>query len=136
MKKLSVITIIVGLFSAQAFAGYMINHPTKIDNGTNGMIDRKDPSVTILTDREYSQSPTRQAVINSSYNKAEIKRVQVALKNRGYKVGNVDGIMGKKTKDSLMTFQANESLEINGELNQDTLNSLGIYSDPNEVYSE
>jgi len=132
MKKLSIITIIFGLFSTTVFAGYMTNHPTKVDD----KMMKRNRTVTQDTEYEYNKTPSRQAVVNESYNSSQISKVQMALKEKGYNVGAVDGVMGKKTRDSLMTFQANEALDINGELNQDTLNSLEIYSDPNEVYSE
>lgn len=123
MRLLYIFFIPVFTFSS------VLNHPTKIDN--QRMVN--DRLVTHENSFEYSQTHIRQ---QANYNNEQIKTVQTMLLNKGYKVGNIDGIMGKKTRNSLMTYQADNKLEITGKLDENTLDSLEIYSADEAIYSE
>tara|TARA_Y100001936_G_C16031935_1_gene646093 strand:- start:112 stop:666 length:555 start_codon:yes stop_codon:yes gene_type:complete len=55
------------------------------------------------------------------------KEVQEALKNNGYQIGSVDGLIGPKTMEGLKSFQEqHENLTASGELNQETIDALGL----------
>jgi len=60
-----------------------------------------------------------------NYNK--IREVQQALKDKGYDVGAVDGIMGGGTKAAIRKFQEDNGLPIGGSLNIELLKALGVY---------
>ena len=54
-----------------------------------------------------------------------IKRVQSALKTRGYNPGPIDGYMGRGTMTAIERFQRSKGLATGG-LTYDTLNKLGL----------
>lgn len=53
-----------------------------------------------------------------------VKKVQKELSNNGYKVGNIDGIWGPKTSQAVKEFQEKEKLEVTGELDAITKQTL------------
>jgi peptidoglycan hydrolase-like protein with peptidoglycan-binding domain len=55
-----------------------------------------------------------------------VRQVQEQLKQKGHEVGPVDGIMGPQTKDALKEFQQKEGIQASGELDQQTLQALGV----------
>ncbi len=56
----------------------------------------------------------------------EVKKVQEALKSKGEDPGNVDGVMGKKTKEALRDFQKTNGLKVTGAMDRETANKLGV----------
>lgn len=57
---------------------------------------------------------------------ASVRRVQLALRDRGYDPGPVDGVMGRQTVMALREFQRSEQLAATGQLNRQTLEELGV----------
>jgi peptidoglycan hydrolase-like protein with peptidoglycan-binding domain len=55
----------------------------------------------------------------------EVKKAQQTLKDKGYYKGEVDGIMGPRTRTALRAYQANEKLTTNGRLTSETSRHLG-----------
>ncbi len=55
---------------------------------------------------------------------AEIKEVQQALLNLGYKAGKADGVFGKNTRDAVKLFQARNGMTVDGKVGQRTLDRL------------
>lgn len=55
-----------------------------------------------------------------------IANVQVELQRRGYNPGGVDGTYGPMTRSALIRYQSDNGLEPTGEIDEDTLNSLGL----------
>jgi peptidoglycan hydrolase-like protein with peptidoglycan-binding domain len=54
------------------------------------------------------------------------RAVQQRLKDRGFFYGEVDGQSGSETSAAIRRYQIRYGLKVNGELNQETLNSLGL----------
>jgi peptidoglycan hydrolase-like protein with peptidoglycan-binding domain len=54
------------------------------------------------------------------------RAVQQRLKDRGFYYGDVDGQSGTETSAAIRRYQIRYGLKVNGELNQETLNSLGL----------
>jgi peptidoglycan hydrolase-like protein with peptidoglycan-binding domain len=52
--------------------------------------------------------------------------VQQRLKDRGFYYGQVDGQSGSETSAAIRRYQIRYGLKVNGELNQETLSSLGL----------
>lgn len=48
---------------------------------------------------------------NSYVDATTIRQVQETLHNRGFRAGQVDGVMGPATRDALKQFQQSENLE-------------------------
>lgn len=44
----------------------------------------------------------------------EVVKIQLALYNRGYDVGKIDGIFGAKTEDAVRAFQADHKVKVDG----------------------
>jgi peptidoglycan hydrolase-like protein with peptidoglycan-binding domain len=59
-------------------------------------------------------------------NKEQVKAVQQALKDKGHDPGDVDGVMGQKTKSALRDFQKKEGLKGSGQLDTETMSKLGV----------
>jgi hypothetical protein len=55
---------------------------------------------------------------------ADVRQAQMALKDRGFDPGPIDGIMGPRTSAALREFQQKESLEVTGRLDDDTRDRL------------
>lgn len=55
-----------------------------------------------------------------------IANVQAELQNRGYNPGGVDGTYGPMTRRALLRYQTDNGLPATGEIDRDTLGSLGL----------
>lgn len=54
-----------------------------------------------------------------------IKRIQVALKARGFEPGPIDGVVGRETMEAVERFQQKNKLS-SGKLTLETINALGV----------
>jgi peptidoglycan hydrolase-like protein with peptidoglycan-binding domain len=57
--------------------------------------------------------------------RAEIERMQKALKQQGHDPGPIDGVMGNQTRDALRAYQKKQGLEATGQLDEATTAKLG-----------
>ena len=55
---------------------------------------------------------------------AEVKELQTRLNELGYSVGTPDGIFGKKSEEAVKRFQKDSGLEVTGEVDEATWESL------------
>lgn len=55
-----------------------------------------------------------------------VVRVQAALMRLGYYNGDIDGLLGPMTRDSITQFQTDRSLAKTGRMDIETLTALGI----------
>jgi TolA-binding protein len=55
-----------------------------------------------------------------------IAQVQTELQQRGYDVGGVDGTYGPATRRALLDYQRDSGLPVTGEIDEQTLDSLGL----------
>src|SRR5581483_6800458 len=67
----------------------------------------------------------RGAAMQGQLSSEEIRQVQIALREKGFAV-EVDGVMGPRTREALMSFQRREGLQVTGQIDQRTFVSLGI----------
>jgi hypothetical protein len=56
----------------------------------------------------------------------EIRQLQITLNERGFNVGEPDGVLGARTRAALMQFQQREGLQRSGQIDQQTMTALGI----------
>ena len=61
--------------------------------------------------------------------KGKITKVQQALKNEGYTITSVDGVMGPETRSALKEYQAENGIEESGRLNEKTISAMNIKLD-------
>lgn len=59
-------------------------------------------------------------------NRDQVRQMQQALKDKGHDPGDIDGVMGAKTKAALKDFQKAEGLKETGMLDKDTKSKLGM----------
>jgi len=65
----------------------------------------------------------------------EVKKIQTALKERGYFNSNIDGIFGTITKKAVERFQKDNGLTVDGIAGKNTLKALGITDGDENYYS-
>ena len=65
----------------------------------------------------------------------EVKKIQEALKNKGYYTYNVDGIFGTRTKNAVIGFQKDNGLDADGIAGPATLKALGVSGSSDGGYS-
>ncbi|MBF8984802.1 spore cortex-lytic enzyme [Lutibacter sp. B2] len=58
----------------------------------------------------------------------EVKNVQMKLKKWGYFQGEIDGIFGVETYDSVVYFQKKNGIKVDGVIGNDTLYAMGLGS--------
>ena len=61
-----------------------------------------------------------------SPNPATVRKVQIALRNRGYYAGVIDGFLGQNTAIGIQRFQVDHYQTVTPVVNQSLLVSLGI----------
>jgi hypothetical protein len=77
---------------------------------------------------QQSQNGQQQAqmIEPSKLSSEEIRQIQIGLNKAGFDAKAVDGHWGEATADALRSYQKENKLPGNGELNQQTLSSLGV----------
>ena len=68
---------------------------------------------------------TATQIAAQSGDRAEVERVQNALKQMGHDPGPIDGVMGAPTRDALRAYQKKNGLDATGRLDDATLAKLG-----------
>jgi hypothetical protein len=56
----------------------------------------------------------------------EIRQVQIMLNQKGFNVGEPDGILGTRTRQALIEFQRNQGFQASGQIDQQTVAALGV----------
>lgn len=82
---------------------------------------------------EMQGSQSWQGGQQQSMNQDTIRQLQEQLQNQGYEVGQVDGVLGPRTQDALMSFQRDQNLQATGRPDQQTMAALGIESDSQQA---
>ena len=52
--------------------------------------------------------------------------VQAALQDQGYYTGEIDGLVGPKTREAIGTYQTDHNLEVTSAIDEPTVESLGL----------
>lgn len=55
-----------------------------------------------------------------------VRQIQQALQDKGHNVGDVDGVMGPRTREALRQYQQSQGMEGTGRVDQQTVSSLGL----------
>jgi hypothetical protein len=85
---------------------------------------------TAMNSREYSSyASMRGTSVNLSTE--EIRQLQIALNEKGFNVGEPDGVMGSRTRQALIAFQRQQGFQATGQLDQQTLGALRISGNNN-----
>jgi peptidoglycan hydrolase-like protein with peptidoglycan-binding domain len=62
----------------------------------------------------------------------QVRQAQRKLSEMGYHAGHADGILGAETGSAISEFRRSEGLAVTGQLNEPTLEALGIERSENE----
>jgi peptidoglycan hydrolase-like protein with peptidoglycan-binding domain len=90
----------------------------------------KDQEINNLKEalNKASEQPKPAAVEPGADKKfSSLKDIQAALKNAGFYQGDIDGRIGKQTREALKAFQKAHNLKANGKLNKKTRVALMEY---------
>src|ERR1700731_261088 len=68
----------------------------------------------------------QQSMQEQNLSKDEIRQVQQALDQKGFKSGQPDGVLGPETKNAIKEFQQKQGWNATGELDNQTLSALGV----------
>jgi peptidoglycan hydrolase-like protein with peptidoglycan-binding domain len=81
-------------------------------------------SSAVTTERSGTVTSERSGTMNLS--RDEIRQVQLMLNQKGFNIGEPDGVMGPRTKEALMAFQRREGFQASGQIDQQTMAALGM----------
>jgi peptidoglycan hydrolase-like protein with peptidoglycan-binding domain len=74
-----------------------------------------------------NQPPAAQQTMQEqNLSKDEIRQVQQSLDQKGFTVGQPDGVLGPETKNAIKEFQQKQGWNATGELDAQTLSALGV----------
>lgn len=59
----------------------------------------------------------------------QIRKVQQQLNKEGFHAGEVDGQWNSQTENAIKNFQGSKGIQATGQLDQQTLNELGLEAD-------
>jgi peptidoglycan hydrolase-like protein with peptidoglycan-binding domain len=76
----------------------------------------------------YYSAAERDHVIKEkvALSKGDVKNVQIALRNAGYKPGKIDGVYGRETTAAVKKFQKDRNLISSGKVDARTLGALRV----------
>ena len=79
----------------------------------------------LLDGKGQSISEADNTVNIDTLESVDISRVQTLLNEKGFNCGSPDGIFGPKTNEAIKQYQNQNGLQVNGEITNELLNSLG-----------
>jgi len=56
----------------------------------------------------------------------QIRELQIVLREKGFDIGQPDGVMGSRTKEALISFQRQQGFRATGQVDVETVTALGI----------
>jgi peptidoglycan hydrolase-like protein with peptidoglycan-binding domain len=59
----------------------------------------------------------------------QIRELRIVLRDKGFDIGEPDGVMGTRTKEALIAFQRQEGFRATGQIDVETVTALGIKGD-------
>ena len=62
----------------------------------------------------------------ANLSKGDIEKVQQSLIDKGFQSGNVDGVLGHRTRAGIREYQKSEKLPVTGRLDAETAGKLGV----------
>jgi peptidoglycan hydrolase-like protein with peptidoglycan-binding domain len=65
-------------------------------------------------------------------NRTDVRKLQEALRDNGHYRGEVDGIIGLRTRASIRAYQTTENLPVTGQLDTKTAGQLGVSPEGHE----
>ena len=123
-----VLLVIAGLAVGGVFSGGKKHADTPTTTpSTTGATTTSRVTTTASTTQPTNTSPlpVPTTTLKTGSNGAQVKQLQRALAQLGYKPGTVDGIFGPNTEAAVMRFQTSAKLAADGVVGPLTLAALG-----------
>ncbi|HTZ10788.1 MAG TPA: peptidoglycan-binding domain-containing protein, partial [Candidatus Margulisiibacteriota bacterium] len=76
---------------------------------------------------KHKGKTSKKKIIPEVKSRPNHKQIQIALQNAGYDPGNIDGRMGKQTRDAIKAFQKANNLPADGNVGKQTWSLLSPY---------
>jgi peptidoglycan hydrolase-like protein with peptidoglycan-binding domain len=73
-----------------------------------------------------ASAPAQGSSVAINLSRDEIRQVQIMLNEKGFNVGEPDGILGERTRAALMQFQQRQGFHATGQIDQQTMPALGV----------
>ncbi len=109
----------VSLVSGQTLA----TAQTRAAYGQDQQAEKQQSQQTIGQNQQQGRQNGSQQL-----NSDQVRKLQQALKDKGYNPGQVDGIIGSQTRQALRQFQQSQGIASTGKVNPKTLQALDINS--------
>lgn len=74
----------------------------------------------------FTSSSSDQPWANQQVSLDKVEKVQAKLNSEGFEAGAVDGLIGPNTTSAIKKFQESSELSASGELNQETIDAMGL----------
>lgn len=129
--------------SASAFAGGSQGNQNGAANGQQRSSNQQEranapskPATGQSDAASNSSSATHGQTASAATHSAKVEAAQRKLASRGLYSGQIDGILGEKTRSALKDFQSNQGIPQTGSLDARTSRALGIGSERVPVSGE
>jgi len=90
--------------------------PREMKSGGQAVNSTKEPKASAMSSKQTPGKVRRE----------QIKQAQVSLNDKGFNVGEADGVMGARTRNGVRQFQESEKLPVTGRLDSETAGRLGV----------
>lgn len=107
-------------------------HPEKQESESVVPQEQQESEMQQPQEQQESASVSSPSPLNSD----QVTELQQALNEKGYDAGNVDGIIGPETRGAIESFQQEKGITASGELNQETIDALGLDVDLKQAQEE
>lgn len=82
-----------------------------------------------MSEQSAASEKDRQAISGPQMSSANIRKVQQKLNKEGFHAGAVDGQWSSQTQSAIRNFQQSKGLKVTGQLDERTLDELGVDAD-------
>jgi len=135
VKKVAWLGLVVGVFTLSGCATLGKNDELSNQGLRNkvsaleAQLSEKDNEIASLRESmsRIGQEASLDSQIGEVKQRLSVKQIQTALKNAGYFQGEVDGKMGKQTRQAIRDFQKANNLQVDGRVGKNTSKALLAY---------
>jgi peptidoglycan hydrolase-like protein with peptidoglycan-binding domain len=89
-------------------------------------LDSEQVAQSLQTQTQPPVTANTQRISPDRLSARQVRQIQQALDNMGFKAGWIDGKWGPKTEAALKSFQRSRNIASNGQLDQTTVAALGL----------
>ena len=75
---------------------------------------------------QYGSSGSQGSGMAMQLSRDEIRQVQIILNQKGFNIGEPDGVLGERTRAALIQFQRQQGFQASGHMDQQTMGALGV----------